>query len=155
MNQRGIVWLTLLPYIIGAVVFIGAATAAYQYVDNNWATDAGIEKGRAEVQAKWDQAALEQRQAEEKRIEEASTKKEQGDAKAKVVYRTITQTVDRYIDRPVYRNQCLDDDGLRDANRALLGTITPSSGSDKPMPTADGAAGQDRGGGSAEADRGK
>jgi len=36
----------------------------------------------------------------------------------------IQHDVEKVVDRPIYRNQCLDDDGLRDANAALAG---PSS----------------------------
>lgn len=38
-----------------------------------------------------------------------------------VQYRTITRTVEKLVDRPVYRNVCLDDDGLRAVNEALRG----------------------------------
>lgn len=44
-------------------------------------------------------------------------KKDERDANQK----TITKYVDRIIDRPIYRSQCLDDDGLRTANAALKG----------------------------------
>lgn len=36
-----------------------------------------------------------------------------------VQYRTIVKTVDRIVEKPVYGNVCLDDDGLRAANSAL------------------------------------
>lgn len=42
--------------------------------------------------------------------------------KTRIVYRTITRSVDRLVERPVYRNVCLDDDGVREANAALAGT---------------------------------
>lgn len=51
----------------------------------------------------------------------AVTTLESQNAKASIVYRTITQTVDKIVDRPVYRNVCLDDDGLRLVNAALGG----------------------------------
>lgn len=38
-----------------------------------------------------------------------------------VEYRTLTQQVDKVVVRPVYRNVCLDADGLRIANTALAG----------------------------------
>lgn len=53
----------------------------------------------------------------------------------KVVYETITKTVDRIVDRPVYRNLCLDDDGLRNVNTALAGK--PTGKPDAAMPAAD------------------
>lgn len=42
--------------------------------------------------------------------------------KNKVVYRTITKEVEKIIDRPIYSNQCFDDDGVRLYNDALKGT---------------------------------
>lgn len=36
-------------------------------------------------------------------------------------YRTVTVTVEKLVDRPVYFNQCLDDDGLRILNEQILG----------------------------------
>ena len=43
--------MSLLPYLLGALAVVGAATAAYQFVDNRWATDAGIEEGRKREKA--------------------------------------------------------------------------------------------------------
>lgn len=45
------IW-SLLPYALGALAVAGAATVAYQYVDNRWATDAGIAEGRKRESAK-------------------------------------------------------------------------------------------------------
>lgn len=42
-------------------------------------------------------------------------------ASRKVTYATITKTVDRFVDRPVFRTQCIDADGLRSINDALAG----------------------------------
>ena len=42
-------------------------------------------------------------------------------ADREVQYATITKTVDRVVDRPVYHNVCLDPDGLRSINAALAG----------------------------------
>lgn len=39
----------------------------------------------------------------------------------RVVYQTITETVDRIVERPVYRNVCLDADGLRALSDAIHG----------------------------------
>lgn len=41
--------------------------------------------------------------------------------KSHVVYQTITHEVDHVIDRPVYRSDCLDADGLRLVNAAFAG----------------------------------
>lgn len=47
---------------------------------------------------------------------------ESQDAKSRIVYRTIHDTVDRIVEKPVYKNSCLDADGLTLANAALGGT---------------------------------
>ena len=41
--------------------------------------------------------------------------------KTRVIYQTITREVDKIVDRPVYTNICIDDDGLRLINDALAG----------------------------------
>lgn len=52
--------------------------------------------------------------------------------KERVVYQTITETVDRIVERPVYRAACFDDDGLRQLNAAIRGESEPTPG--KPAP---------------------
>lgn len=102
-------------------------------------------QGYARAKAECEEAARIQREAEIGKANMAATEKEKGDAKAKVVYRTITQTVDKYIDRPVYRNVCLDADGLRDANAALAGTSPVTAKPDSRVPQPLPAVGRDRG----------
>lgn len=78
-----------------------------------------IEHGRVEVRGQWANASEVRRTREKAQANTASQNLEKGNAKDRIRYRTITKTVDRYIDRPVYRNVCFDADGLRDANAAL------------------------------------
>ncbi len=66
-------------------------------------------------------AAQKSRQAMLDQADAALTTLETQNVKARVVYKTLTQTVDRLVDRPIYRNACLDDTGLRLANAALGG----------------------------------
>lgn len=54
---------------------------------------------------------------------DASTDLEKYRVKTEIVYRTITKQVDKIIDRPIYRDRCFDDDGLRLANAALAGKL--------------------------------
>jgi len=44
----------------------------------------------------------------------------------KIVYRDVVKEVTRVVERPVYRSECIDDDGLRLANRALDGATAPA-----------------------------
>lgn len=46
---------------------------------------------------------------------------ESKNAEARIVYRTITHSVDKVIDRPIYLNTCIDADGLQLVNAALAG----------------------------------
>ena len=90
--------------------------------------------GGNEVRAEWNQANEKARAEEQAKSEQAA--KELADAKAKrqVVYKTITQTVDKYIDRPIYKSECFDPDGLRDAQSAIAGKITDRLKSDSKLP---------------------
>lgn len=54
----------------------------------------------------------------------------------KTVYRTIQKEVPVVVDRPVYRNECVDDDGLRLVNEALAGKLR-TSGHDAAVPAAE------------------
>lgn len=67
-------------------------------------------------------------------INKESEKLEVGNANAKVVYRTITRTVDKIVERPVYRNVCLDDDGVLAANAALAGQPADTGQPDDTVP---------------------
>ena len=44
--------------------------------------------------------------------------------KQKIVYRTIYKQVEKIVNRPVYSNVCIDDDGRMQLNAALTGSDT-------------------------------
>ena len=50
---------------------------------------------------------------------EASTSYEGKRTANEIRYRTVTVTVEKLVDRPMYINQCLDDDGLRTLNEQI------------------------------------
>jgi len=129
-HQRG----SLLVYAILGVVALAAVAAMGKAV-----YDAGSDAKQVE----WDAANEKQRKDEADKALKAGVKKEQGDAKAKVVFRTITQTVDKIVTRDVYRNICLDDDGLLNVNAALSGALTPAREPDKPLPPTVAPSGRD------------
>lgn len=139
--MKGFVWLTLLPYVAAAVA---VALAVY------WLYDTGYDNGAASVQAQWDAANAKQRDAEAKQGSAASTKLEIGNAQAKIVYRTVTRTVDKIVDRSIYVRACFDDDGMRAVNAALRGALPAAGQPDGAVPGSDAARGRDRGGGAAE-----
>lgn len=73
------------------------------------------------------ESAQKQRQAELIQASNASTGFQNDTAKARIVYKTIHDQIHDILERPVYRNVCLDDDGLRLANAALAGVPTASN----------------------------
>lgn len=103
----------------------------------------GHKLGAESVQVKWDKAIAEQAAKDQAKTNVAVDKLENGNAKAKVVYRTITQNVDRVVEKPVYRSVCLDADGLLVANQALVGSLATPVQPDKPMPRPDAPARRD------------
>lgn len=68
-----------------------------------------------------ERAAHQQHLRNERTAQAASTTYQQESANARVEYRTRWRTVETIVDRPVYRNVCLDDDGLRELNEAIAG----------------------------------
>ena len=94
--------------------------------------------GAAKCELRHERAAAAQREKEQQQAHTAGSILEAEDGKARIIYRTITKAVDRYIDRPVYRSVCLDSDGLRDANSAL-GKVSAPTEPDKPLPRPDAA----------------
>ena len=112
----------LLYLVIAAIVAV--ALAAITMKISNY-LDTVKEAGRVEVRLQWEQAGAARRAREAAQAAAAATTLENRNEKARIVYRTITERVDHYIDRPVYRNVCFDADGLRDANAALRGDAAP------------------------------
>lgn len=58
-------------------------------------------------------AAIAAKNAAQGKVNEAAKTYEVKREQARIEYREITKTVDKIVDRPVYLNRCLDDDGLR------------------------------------------
>lgn len=114
MRQRGFIATGWLYLIAGLAILAILSGIAYKI----------RESGKDVIRLEWAEANRAQRDAEAKKAEKAATTLETGHAKARVVYRDITRTVDRYIERPVYRNECFDADGLNSANMALKGALT-------------------------------
>lgn len=102
----------------GAAYFKGDADAANRY-------QAKI----ATMQLEANEAAEAEQQKRQAAFMEASSNYEGKNAEAKIVFRTITRDVNKIVERPVYRDVCLDDDGLRLAQLALGGTAVAPPGS--------------------------
>lgn len=105
----------------GLLVAAGLAIGAFFYgvhvTNDHW-------KAQELVQA---QAAQAQILAEVKKANDAEAALIAERGKEKIVYRDVVKTVDRIVTRRLYRNVCLDADGLRAANSALAGTPLPAA----------------------------
>jgi hypothetical protein len=101
-------------YLATAIVAAALAFAGAWRVQE-WRHDA-LDKERIE-------AANELRRERERGADNAAASHEAFKENERVVYKTITETVDKIVERPVYRNVCLDADGLRQLNAAITGRI--------------------------------
>lgn len=124
----------VLVYLVAAAAALGVLAALVFWADRNIATSAGVKKGEAAVQKKWDAANKDAREREAAAGTTAATGLEVDRGKAKIIYRTITKEVDKIVLRDVYRNICFDDDGLRAANTALIGALTSAAKPDRAVP---------------------
>lgn len=140
MRQRGFGYIE-----IAIVLAIAGAVAGALW----WTYAEGKDAGRAEVKLEWAEASREVRALEAKQIGAAAKGLEDDRAKTRIVYSTITQTVDQIVDRPVYRNVCLDDDGLRCVNAAIRGEDTAGCKPAVGVPGARAPTGEGRRGGDA------
>lgn len=80
------------------------------------------------IESKRLSAAVEAEKARDKSSYDASVKFEKEQARVETVFQTITETVETIVDRPVYRNICIDADGLRAIRDASAETATGKSG---------------------------
>lgn len=131
LRQRGF---GILIYLIAGGVILAMLAGAYFKITHD-----AKAQGYAEAKAECEAAAKAQREAEARQAAAATSKLEKYRVETQVKYRTITKTVDRYIDRPIYRNLCLDADGVSSVNAALGGAGTAAVKPDKPMPRPDAA----------------
>lgn len=115
---------SILMYGLLALAVLGALGGIY---------GAGYRSGSNSVMNEWQTASREQRERELKAGQKAAEKKEVGDQKAKVIYRKITQEVERVVEKPVYRNVCLDPDGLRIARDAIRGEVSDPAKPDESL----------------------
>lgn len=111
-RQRG--FGTLIIYAVLALAILG--------------TLAGIawkirQSGYQEAKLECTQAAAKQRELEAQRAAKAATDLEAANAKRKVVYRTITKTVDRIVGE-MGAAPCLTPDGVRAVNDTIRGEVS-------------------------------
>lgn len=97
---------TLIAAAVSAIIAFGSA---WQIQD--WRFEAK-EKERLEQMQ-------EAKKMREKQISTASAAYEKKKEVTRVKYVTITQEVEKLVDRPIYKNVCLDADGIKAINEGI------------------------------------
>jgi hypothetical protein len=97
---------TLIAFLVSLVLgFSGGWSAKGWYVDSK---ELSVKKAEEVIEAK-----------KEEQIDKVTDQHEKDKEEARVVYRTITKTVDKIVEKPVYLNQCFEEEGLEQINKAL------------------------------------
>ena len=86
----------------------------------------GIQTKAATVDQVQAQAKADVQQAQ--RTSEAVQAHAQAKTETEIRYVTVTREVEKLVERPVYLQQCLDDDGLRALNAQIAGADAPGPG---------------------------
>ena len=90
----------------------------------------GLQVKAATVDQTKAQAHADVQQAQ--RTSEAVQQHAQVKTETEIRYVTVTREVEKLVERPVYLQQCLDDDGLRALNAQIAGADAPGSGPSLP-----------------------
>jgi hypothetical protein len=120
------------PYRLLAIALLALACTGFGYV-KGVRHQQGVD---AVASASAEKAAHDAYVAQTEKLNAAAQALEVAKNEKEIVYRTITQTVDRIVDRPVYRNVCLDADGLRNINAAAAGRAADPGQPDAAVPAA-------------------
>ena len=124
---------------MAAKSLVAAALAAIFFSAGWWLR--GVQTKAATVDQVQVQAKADVRQAE--RTSEAVQQHAQVKTETEIRYVTVTREVEKLVERPVYLERCMDDDGVRILNGQILGTDAPGTGA--ALPEAGHPAGHDGG----------
>jgi hypothetical protein len=94
------------------------------------------ESGKDAIRIEWKEAEAAARKREADLSAFAAKALADERKKRKVVIQERTTYVDREVEKPVYRNVCLGDDGLRCINAAIIGKDAAGCKPDGTVPTA-------------------
>lgn len=120
--------------IFAAAIALGPAFGAGWWLRGLQVKAATVDQTKAQAQADVRQA---------QRTSEAVQAHAKAKTETEIRYVTVTREVEKLVERPVYLERCLDDDGLRALNAQILGTDAPGAG--PALPEAIDAAGHDGG----------
>lgn len=105
----------LFPQVYLVYILLAGLALAGMYA---WGRSDGSDICTARITELVAESAVREKQAQ-LQAQKASQELEAARGKTEIKYKTITKEVEKLVDRPVYRNVCLDADGLRLANSAL------------------------------------
>lgn len=111
----------LTPWILIGALGFGLALGIAGYLKGHADAKADCDIRVAKIYSDAADKAQKEKDAEAAKANTSAATLETKNEAAKVIFRNITRTVDRVVEKPVYRNVCLDDDGLLLANAALAG----------------------------------
>lgn len=125
-------------------LILGALAAASFIAVSGWIGGAHHEAEQDQLRRDAElQAAHERYVADDKRLQAVAGDLEAARAARKASHDQNVRIVERLVDRPVYRADCLDDDGLRLANAALAGSAADPGVAAPAVPASAAAGGQD------------
>ncbi len=107
------------PRLIAASAALVLAFGAGWWLRGLQVKAAMVKQAQAQAQADVQQA---------QRTSEAVQAHAQAKIETEIRYVTVTREVEKLVERPVYLERCLDDDGLRALNAQILGTDAPGPG---------------------------
>lgn len=99
--------------LIAAVIFSAGAGVSWKFTSDHYEAKA----------AKDDRVALEDFKTAVQGMNALSKELEDQKNETRVVYKTIEKQIPKIVERPVYRNECIDDRGLLLVNEALSGRL--------------------------------
>lgn len=102
--------------LVAAIIFSAGAGVSWKFTSDHYEAKA----------AKEDRVALEDFKTAVQGMNALSKALEDQKNESRVVYRTIEKQIPKIVERPVYRNECVDDRGLRLINEALSGRLDPT-----------------------------
>ena len=120
--------------ICAAVTALGLAFGTGWWLRGLQVKAAMVKQTQAQAQADVQQA---------QRTSTAVQQHAQAKTETEIRYVTVTREVEKLVERPVYLERCMDDDGLRVLNAQILGTNSPGPG--PALPEAGHPAGRDGG----------
>ena len=120
--------------ICAAVIALGLAFGTGWWLRGLQVKAAMVKQTQAQAKADVQQA---------QRTSEAVQTHAEAKVKTEIRYVTVTREVEKLVERPVYLERCMDDDGLRVLNAQILGTNPPGPG--PALPEAGHPAGRDGG----------